>query len=237
MKNPVAETSETLKRAREKSSSAIVAFSGGKDSLCVMDMACRTFDHVIGLYKYCVPGLQSTEDIIEPARKRWGVKIYQYLAEDTIKCLREGIWCNAIPDLPELTSWNTYASVIRDTGIPIVLTGMKRSDSQSRRRLLKWNAAHEHLIHPIAGWEKRDVLGYLRTRGIPIPASSGQATTGVGLNPIELLFLYDHYPDDFEKIRQYFPFIECLLWNRTFYGEHYVPKRGKKQRSIEDEED
>jgi 3'-phosphoadenosine 5'-phosphosulfate sulfotransferase (PAPS reductase)/FAD synthetase len=230
MTNPVTETIETLKKARQYSSSAIVAFSGGKDSLCVMDMACRTFDHVEGLFKYLVPDLESTEAVLEPARKRWGVKFHLYVSQNTIKALRDGSFCKAIPELQMLDSWNIYASAIKSTGIPLVLTGMKRSDSQSRRRLLKWSSWNEHLIHPIVGWEKKDVLGYLRSRGIPIPDSSGRASTGVELHPDELLFLYDHYPDDFETVRQYFPYVEAVIKHRQFYPDFHDGKKASSKK-------
>jgi hypothetical protein len=228
------ETLAVLQKARAVSPSALVAYSGGKDSLAVMDMACRTFDHVEGLFKYLVPGLELTTIIIENAKKRWGVKVHEYPSQNTITALKHGIFCNpgrGEDELPEINSWNIYAAAIRDTGIPIVLTGMKRADSQSRRRLLKWNNAHEQVLHPIAGWEKIDVVSYLRLNGIPIPAGSGSITSGIELADSELLWLYDTARDDFEKVAKIFPYIWVVPKRREFYGSKEARGPRHKRRS------
>lgn len=215
------ETQEALNKARSASPSVLVAFSGGKDSLVVMDLACRTFDHVEGVFRYLVPSLEIDQIALDAATKRWGVKFHQFLTAETVLSLKNGVWCDPIgmDQLPDISSWNIYAAAIKATGIPVILTGMKRTDSQSRRRFLKWNEGHKHIMHPIAGWQKADVVGYLRMQGIPLPESSGGATTGNWMAPRELLWLYDHYPRDYERLRSYFPYVEAQVKRREFYGE------------------
>jgi hypothetical protein len=183
-----------------------------------MDLAVRTFERVEGVFKFLVPGLETTEMIIDDALRRWGVVVHPYLGQNAINAKHDGAFCRAVPELPKLSSWAIWAAAIRDHGIPIILTGMKRADSQSRRRLMAWSSAREDIIHPIAGWEKRSVLSYLRLKGIPIPEGTGRATSGIELVPSELLFLYDHYPNDFERIEEYFPFIRAVVERRKFYG-------------------
>jgi 3'-phosphoadenosine 5'-phosphosulfate sulfotransferase (PAPS reductase)/FAD synthetase len=216
------ETLDTLAEARKASPSALVAYSGGKDSRVVMDLACKTFDHVEGLFKYLVPGLDLCEAMLEDATKRWGVRFRQYPSQNAIKALRLGIYCDpkiSNEDLPELTSWNIYAAAIRDSKIPLVLTGMKRADSQSRRRFMRWSSANQQIRHPVAGWRKADVLAYLRHAGIPIPASSGGASTGVELVARELEWLALNHPADFRRVCQLFPYAEACKARLDFYGK------------------
>ena len=216
------ETLAILAEARLASPSAIVAFSGGKDSLVVMDLACRTFDNVVGLFKYSIPGMRYASEMMEAATKRWGVKFLQYPSQNTVNALKDGMWCDMPPhvdELPVMSSWHIYAAAIRDTKIPLVLTGMKRADSQSRRRVLKWTAANKQVLHPVQGWQKIDVMSYLRLQKIPIPAGSGRQTSGLGeLADGELLALYDLYPDDFKKLERYFKYIGAVVAHRRFYG-------------------
>lgn len=83
---------------------------------------------------------------------------------------------------------------------------MKRADSHSRRRLMKWTSKNWHIIHPIAGWSKAEVLGYLRSQNIPIPAGSGSQTSGIELAVSELVWLYKTYPKDYRRVCKFFPF-------------------------------
>ena len=180
------ETTRALKEVRATTSSVLVSYSGGKDAVVVMDLACKTFDHVEGFFMYFVPGIEFLEAKMEEATARWGVRIHQVLHPAAIFSLKYGVYCDPAPqneyELPDITIWNVYASFIKETGIKVVLTGMKKSDSNSRRRFMAWNEANRQVIHPIASWKKRDVLQYLQLRGIELPASSGNATTGLDLS-------------------------------------------------------
>ena len=187
-----------------------------------MDLACKTFDHVEAFFMYFVPGISFLEQAMADASKRWGVRIHQVPHWSSLMAIKYGTYCNPAPqneyELPDLSLWNIYASMIKLTGIPVILTGFKRSDSNSRRRFMAWSTSNTQIIHPIAGWKKRDVLGYLQVRGIPIPASSGAATTGVDLTERELFWLHDNHPDDFKALCRYFPFAEALIKRREMHG-------------------
>jgi len=139
-----------------------------------------------------------------------------------INSLKFGYYCNPAAEneyeVPQMSLWNIYASMIKLTGIPVILTGFKRSDSNSRRRFMAWSSSNEQIIHPIAGWRKRDVIGYLQFKGIPLPPSSGAQTTGVDLTDRELLWLYDTYPRDFDALLKYFPFAEAVVKRREMFG-------------------
>ena len=50
-----------LQGRRLQSDACLVAFSGGKDSLVVMDMSLRSFSRVEAFFMYLVPGLESVE--------------------------------------------------------------------------------------------------------------------------------------------------------------------------------
>lgn len=207
---------------RATTSKVLVAYSDGKDARVVMDLACKTFDHVEAFYMYFVPGITNIENAMVEAGKRWGVRIHLCPHPAGIQALKHGFYCQPAAEneyvLPDLSFWNVYASMIKMTGIPVVLTGFKRADSNSRRRFMAWSTSNTQVIHPIAGWKKRDVISYLQLKGIPIPESTGKATTGLDLSDDELFFLYDRHPEDFDVLLKYFPFAEALIKRREMFG-------------------
>lgn len=188
----VQETLRELDRARAESPRALVAFSGGKDSLVVMDMATRTFDSVVAFFMYLVPGLKCAEAGIEAALQRWGNKIERveyYPHWLTSKLIRNGEYCDFGSKAERMPEWklnDVYSLAMRDSGIPFVLTGAKAADSGWRRRFMT-TAYRDAIRNPIAKWHKYDVLAYLRARNIPEPASSGKSATGIDLSVPSLL--------------------------------------------------
>lgn len=214
-------TLATLRAAREKTDTVLVGYSGGKDSLVVTDLCVRTFSRVVGFYMYLVPGLRSIEALLNEGRQRFGIEILQYPHWTISRYIKEGMYCNSHrrhEGMPEWTLFDVFDLAMTDTGIPLVVTGAKESDSASRRRLLRWGGGKGQVVYPIQKWHKHDVLGYLKARGIPIPASTGLATTGLDLSTPEVLWLYDNYPDDFERLARVFPHVPAIVYRREWYG-------------------
>jgi phosphoadenosine phosphosulfate reductase len=218
------ETLATLKKSRERSKSILVSYSGGKDSLAVLDMCARTFDHVEGLFMYLVPGLEVAERQLEYGRKRWGLKIHQLPHWVYFKAIKAGIYClnhHSTDEMPDWTLRDVYDVAKADTKIPLIAHGAKRSDSQWRKRWLANTAKtqkYDDVIYPVLAWNKADVLSYLKAQSIPIPTMSFGQASGIDLSAPALLYIHDNYPDDFKRICEAFPFAEAVVWRRKFHG-------------------
>lgn len=214
------ETLETLKRAAGHYRKALVAFSGGKDSLTVLDMAKRHFKEVECFYLYFVPGLSFIEERLNWASKTFDVRIRQYQGPGFYNYLRIGAYTYEYykNELYEPISLDDiYAVIVKDTGIPLIITGMKKSDFLFRRLNLGRNQKNVETLHPIHTWQRFDVLAYLKSRNIPVPAGSNQLTNAVDLQVPNILWLHDNHPEDFKKVLEYFPFAEAVIWRRRFY--------------------
>lgn len=224
---------DTLNQLSEWSSeyeSALVAFSGGKDSLCVMDLACKTFKKVAGFYMYFVPGLQMIEDQIKAAEDRWGVQIVQIPHFSFIATLREGQFCDLTAEhekLPDLNLKDVYAWMLAASGADLLLTGAKDADGIQRRQFFEnverqaeaGDVIWQSIGYPIKGWRKRDVVEYLNANKIPLPPSpKGVTTSGVQLKHNYACWLAENYPDDWAKILRWFPYAHAMIKRREFFG-------------------
>lgn len=212
--------SRQLAEAALTSRSVLVAFSGGKDSLAVLDLCKRAFERVVCFHMYFVPGLQVVEDRLEMARQRWGVEILYVPHWLLFRCLRGAIYCPRWPvDRPEPPDWkvgNVYDFVARETGIELIATGAKDSDSRTRRLITR--NQKRRLLAPLKSWTKFDVLAYLRHHDIPLPDQSSGQATGIDLSTPSLLWLADNHPEDFQRLLAVFPFAEAAVRRREWYG-------------------
>ncbi len=85
---------------------------------------------------------------------------------------------------------------------------------------MKGTESWDFLLNPIADWNKFDVLGYLKSQGIPIPeARQGKTATGLDLSMASLRHLHDTHPDDFERLSKYFPHAGAVIAHREFFGD------------------
>lgn len=98
----------------------------------------------------------------------------------------------------------------------MVANGFKRCDSLDRRTYI---GQMPDVISPLAGWNQWDVLGYLKLRGLPVPATQQRTQmSGITLECRSLLWLHDTYPSDFERIEAVFPYVRSVVARRDFYG-------------------
>jgi 3'-phosphoadenosine 5'-phosphosulfate sulfotransferase (PAPS reductase)/FAD synthetase len=137
--------------------------------------------------------------------------------------LKSGFFCDPsykYKQLPDIKQRDMYDIIRGDTGADFIITGAKLADSAWRRRYFNLTKDWTDVIHPIKDWNKLDVLGYLRTRGIPEPPSSGKNATGIGVDETSVLWLSDNYPDDFKKLCEVFPYAEARVYRRLFYPEN-----------------
>ena len=75
------------------------------------------------------------------------------------------------------------------------------------------NYENNGMVYPLADWNQRDILAYMRQKRLPQPVRySLKASNGVGFNLDCFLWLRENYPQDLEKIYKTFPMSERILW-------------------------
>ncbi len=220
---------ESLTELASRTPEILVSYSGGKDSLAVMEMCVKVFGpgRVKAFFWYTVPDLAFCNQSLQLCRDRWGIDPVQIPHWDMLMCMKNGLWCDQTPgldDMPDIDLKTGYAYALHVTGSEICATGMKDADGLPRRHFFAnirdgGNPFWHRLVHPIREWHKKDVLDYLKANGIPIPeAEPGAVTTGVGLVHDALCWLHDKHPDDFKKLLKWYPYAEAAIKRRDWYG-------------------
>lgn len=214
-------TAEQLSWLSASHEACLVAFSTGKDSLVVMDMACRVFKRVMPYFMYLVPDLAVIEHRIADAEKRWGCEVFQVPHWCLGADMSNGVYCPRRPGFDgasrKLKGPDIIAYMRRETGIALCLTGDKKQDFLARRGWITSNKDAD-LAFPLADWTSLEVLAYLVTRGIPVPEAPYD-NFGIDLSTRSLLWLHDNHPDDFRLLCGDFPFAPAVVVRRRFYGQ------------------
>jgi 3'-phosphoadenosine 5'-phosphosulfate sulfotransferase (PAPS reductase)/FAD synthetase len=222
MGSKVDDTIKMLQELAGEHKSVAVAYSGGKDSNVVLDLALRFFEHVYPYYMYYIPGLDFDKRRMEFCKERFGCEVLLYPHYVTIQALKSNTYIDPFPeldDLPDLDVVDIDNMVMNDTGSTVILDGFKKADGFFRRRIMAaTKRTRKHQIHPIGGWLRWEVLNYCKARNLPIPDQSQGDNAGISLSVKEVLHMYDNYSHDYELMRSFFPYIETIVERRKLFG-------------------
>lgn len=225
---------DILRRARSLTDSVIVCFSCGKESLTLLDLCQQTFARVEAFYWHVVPGLSFHERAIAQAERRYpGLRVRRLPHFLLADLLRHAV-CRPPTDLtlsvPKITLADLESEMRRQTGLHWIASGQKRSDSLERCGMISACDGINHAtgrLYPLAWWRDPAVLAYLKRQRIPLAADYGVFGHSYGgdLTARSLAKLREHFPADFERVLEYFPFVrgECL--RQEWYGdqERHIP--------------
>lgn len=205
---------DTVRSVRERAArhrAVLVAFSGGKDSLAVLDLCLRHFERVECFHLELVSDLDVTRERVGEPLAKLGVPCRYYADPWAFHALKRGVFCDPKLEYRLLqvpTDREAYEEAMRDAGIDLVATGKKKSDY--RQRAFHMNAGRVFGWHPLAEWRKADVLSYLKVRGITPPEAHADAG-GIDLTVASLRWLRDRHPADFRRVLEWFPYAEAAI--------------------------
>lgn len=209
----------SLCELRKETDSVIVAFSGGKESLCVLDLAVQVFPIVKLVHLEFVSGLRCVEDSLDFARLRYGLDIHYLPHAWMVNALQTGEYrfsSYKLDKLKMLKYGDMYEVAKAELGCQHLLTGARRSDSRQRRILMDQGLFPG--IHPLADWSKSHVLAYLKRHQIPLPPQMKGSTTNISISMQDIIWLAETFPDDFDRFRKVFHFAPAAVARKRFYG-------------------
>jgi phosphoadenosine phosphosulfate reductase len=202
-----------------KSKQPYVLFSGGRDSLVVLDLVRRACESVGQRLKIihvdttvAIPdnleyvkrickrlGLSDGLNVLRP--KRTFFELAQKKGFPTFRSR----WCCEHLKLLPVRDFLRHEPPNR-----VVFDGMRAEESRARRDLpyTEWrNFLGCYLHHPILDWKREDVLGYLSYRGLPANPlylkgfrRAAECWCGLYKSVKEFKLLRKHYPNFFNKL-------------------------------------
>lgn len=238
--SPLSYSRQVLARVRELTDTAVVAFSGGKDSIATLDLIMRygNFERVEGFYCYLVKDISFVERRLQWAEEHYGITIHRYPHPDLSRLLKHNAFRkpSKIGADIRMLRFSDVDKVVRfDTGIPWLAYGWKRVDSLDRIGALadlELNAIDTKgpRFYPISRWSQKQVLAYIKHNKLMRPETfGGRKMTGVSLMPADLSALREYHPNDYEKVRAVFPYADAIV---ARYHEQVRIKKAKKQALI-----
>lgn len=211
----------------------LCSFSMGKDSLATYLEVREHFKRVIPFYLHGVPGLEFVEDNLAYYEGLIGRHIIRLPQPRFYAMLNDLVY--QPPDeerhnlifgwqLPNHTHEDIHESVceIEDVDPQTTYTaiGLKYADSIQRRTALARNGLVTHSrrkFYPIAEFNKDDVLNKIRGAGWKLPTDYRYFKDSMdGLQIRYLLPIKQHFPQDYERIKEWFPLVdlEVLRYER-----------------------
>lgn len=193
--------------------SCAVAYSGGKDSLVALDLCATYAPGFRAFMMEFLPGMDYTDAVCAPTERRYGIKVHRIIHWGTQYFFRRGAFLPGYYDIPAAHMADAMDWARRELQAEWVVTGHKKCDSLQRRGWLTraWpNGRNEkfRLYSPVMEWSHRDILSHLNRRNIPliVIGEDPEATTGLSLSPRSMHFLRQHFPRDYKRVLEVFPF-------------------------------
>ena len=216
--NKLEGTYKSIDAIRAKSDSAILFLSLGKDSLVLLDLIYPRFKKVVCVFMYFVKDLEHINRWIGWVKAKYpAIEFVQVPHWNLTFILRGGLYCVPNPKVKLLKLADVVKAMQLRYGIQYAFLGMKKADGMNRRLMLNGYQANDYenngLVYPLAEWNQRDILAYMKQNGLPEPIRySLKASSGVGFNLDCFLWLEKNFPQDLRRIYKVFPMAERILW-------------------------
>ena len=206
-----------IENIKQKTDTAIIMCSLGKDSIVVLDMIYPHFKRIVCIFMYFVKDLEHIQRWINWVKAKYpNVEFIQIPHWNLTYILRSGLYCTPHPNQKLFKLTDVCKAVRKKFGIHYIFLGMKKADSMNRRLFLDTykenNYENDGMVYPLAEWTQKDILSYMRQKNLPEPVRySKNASSGIGFNLDFFLWCRENFPQDLQKIYKVFPLSERIL--------------------------
>jgi len=188
----------------------ILFFSGGKDSVCVLNLLEKYYSKkdIFLVFMPFVDGLKETELVTDMAKKQ-GYDIYLYQHWRYFVDKAQGSFC--LPQGKPKKLSDVYKEVREDLGDLPIFYGAKKSDGMWRRLVTKNSKNMVNVHAPIYGWSKYEVLLHIRRNKLDYLKQEGDRISGVDLSEKYVLWAYENQPQSYQALKKEFPFLDVII--------------------------
>lgn len=214
---------DPIKTQSRVTKKVLVGFSGGKDSIVTLDLCMRYFERVQPFFMYLVPDISFQEETLEWYEQKYDCEIIRIPHFETSNFLKYGSFRDADLDVPIVTTNDVYAHLRQQTGIEWIAAGERIKDSIVRRGMIKGTGSIDYKrkrFFPVAYWSKKEILDYMKAKKLKMAKDSRVlGFSWHSLEGRELAPIKEHFPDDFEKILQVYPYAGAAVERYLKYGK------------------
>lgn len=228
--SPIKHANEVISLISRNTDRAILFYSGGKDSLVLLDLMAPHFKEVVCVFMYFVKDLKHIQPYLDHVNTYPNCRLIQVPHFMLTSIFNVGRYCAPNPTIKVRTLKHVDAAVRKMTGINWTFYGWKQADNMTRRIVLRQytnEAISESTqkAYPLSLWKKADVLAYVKAKRLPMPVDykSSKASVGMQFDPEVFNWLRTYYPSDLELIYQTFPMSKQILFEYDNEQKNKVP--------------
>ena len=202
----------------------LVFFSGGKDSVCTLDLCTRHFATVQPVFMQLGPVLSFQRSMLMWAEDRYGVQVLTLPHPMLAEWLRYGIFRADLDlEVPMISFLDVYTYARLTSGIWWIAAGERIADSIVRRAMIKGDGGSVNRkrgrFFPLAEWKKEDVFAYIRQRRLKVaPEAAVLGFSFRSLMPADMAAIKEHYAHDYSHLKEWFPFLDVSVAKHEFFG-------------------
>ena len=214
---------DPIKTMATMTDDVIVAFSGGKESIVVLDMCMKHFKRVVPFFMYYIPGLSFQEKQLQWYELKYDIKIERLPHFELSNHLRYGTFRNQDATVPIIGMNDIYKWMRDKYGIRWIAAGERSADSVVRGAMIKHSGSiddNRSRFYPVAWWTKQEILDYIKIKKLYRGFDSRALGTSFnGVTPGGFLFLKEHFPSDYQKALRLFPLGDAVAVRYEAYGK------------------
>lgn len=206
---------DPIKTMSKITDQVLVGFSGGKESVVVLDLCFKYFKDVQPYFQYCIPNLSFNQRIIDWYERKYGVDIIQVPVEDMGGMFRYGQFTRPDEFFPVVSETDVINYLRNETGIYWCCTGERIDDSLERRARIVKNGTIDDVggrMFPVAYWKRSECYDYIKYKKLYLGKEQRILRHSLRVfSPKDLLYIKEHFPGDYEKITRLFPFAGAII--------------------------
>ena len=172
---------------------------------------------------YICPNLSFQERTLCWYEKKYQTEIIRLPHMDVSEFFHYGSFRPPDPTFPIVSINDIYKYVRLETDMWWIAAGERIDDSIVRRAMMKKSGSidvQRGRLYPISAWKKREVMDYIKFHNLYLSPDSKQL--GFSFRSLlgkELAMIKQHFPDDYRKIINIYPFAEAGVLRYEQFGK------------------
>ena len=201
--------------------SVIVSFSCGKDSIVTLDLCRKHFKTVYAFFMYQVKDLEFQEKTLRYYEKKYDINILRIPHFELSEFFAFGTYRLYDDSVPIIKITDVYKYVREYFQTWWIAAGERIADSVVRRAMIKNSSSIDEnrgRFYPVAEFRKPHIIQYMKLNNLKLPdeyKTLGHSMSN--LSPKTCYLMKTHYPEDYQRIQEWFPFIESAVKKYEWY--------------------